>query len=195
MLLSVGGILNIALGLAILILPQFLGRQTLAGTIETLMAVFLISTGIIQAIHFAAGGDKDLRSFEIVHSMVTLLAGITILVAAPDGNLTCTTIVATYFGISAALLFGAAVRVRGKYYFPHILAHGLLAVVLSVMIWVVASGFSGRMIASLIAVHFVARGIVNFMCAERALIEAAEVATASGAAAAPATSGAEPATG
>jgi len=171
-LFSAAGVLNIALGVAVITIPTLREKPQLAETFEMLMATFLLLAGTLTVLHFLTTTGQDDRGYIAAQAAVTLGAGLVCLLVPLDGMVTLTTLLGIYFAVSGAISAGWGVSLKGQPHQPYVFILAGLSIILSLILWLAAAGASGPVLRAMFGIDFVARGIVIFIATTTLLVAA-----------------------
>ena len=151
-LLWTGGIMMV-LGLAAILLP-FVATMT----IQALLAIILLVAGITQAVHAFKCQQTKGMAFRLLGAALYGLVGILLLAFPLRGALTLTLLLAVMFAIVGAFKIALALSLRPFPSWGWLMISGLVAVFLSVLIWIGLPGTATWVIGLLVGIELLLSG-------------------------------------
>lgn len=132
------GYITIVLGILAIALPFAMGLA-----IAALFAIALIAVGVVQLLAAWPGEGRGL-SFRLVWAILTLVAGLYMLISPQVGLVTITLFLGTYFLVDGIANILAAFQLKPRHGWGYIAMGGLSSLILALIIlvqWPVSSEF------------------------------------------------------
>ncbi len=124
------GIASIVLGIVAIGAPLAAGLA-----IEMLIGSILVVAGILRFVHAMKSRPNQSWIAELIVSIVSMAAGVLLLLFPLQGLLTITFILAAYLMVSGAFRVMIAVQMRRMIHWGWMIASGIVALLLGLLIW------------------------------------------------------------
>jgi uncharacterized membrane protein HdeD (DUF308 family) len=155
------GVLMLLGGAAAILVPA-----AASVTIAIFIGWLLVYAGIVQLVHaFRHREAGRARAWTVVHGLITLAAGVYIVVAPLSGTITLTVVLAVWFMVSGALQLGLWWAERGQPGAGLIAFNGVLSTILGILIAVSLPSSAAWAIGLLVGIDLVFWGTRVLMAA------------------------------
>jgi uncharacterized membrane protein HdeD (DUF308 family) len=146
----VEGIVLVLLGIIIIVLPQFFSFG-----VEIILGVVLIIAGLVLGYRAFGGTSLPGSLLTALLAVITLIAGILLLIYPSHGLLAITLIVTIFFVVDGLTkLFLAANLRRGRYWILYIVS-GLISLALAIAVWMTWPNSSYWLLGILLGINLI----------------------------------------